>query len=94
MFGANWSDPETLWLNLTNLGLGLVVLLCLGAVAIGVIQELEARRRKRAELKSLDKEVSELVASYQDGHAFDVPGLGLTMADGGEPMDPKRPEER
>ena len=22
-----------------------------------------------------------------DGHSFDLPGLGLTMADGGEPVD-------
>jgi hypothetical protein len=85
MFGVNWSDPETWWLNVTNLGLGLVILVCLGAVVIGVVQELHARRKLRAEMKGIDNEMHDLVATYQDGHAFDIPGLGLTMADGGEP---------
>jgi hypothetical protein len=86
MFGINWSDPQTYWLNLTNAALGLVVVICIAAVAIGVVQELYARRKKAG---ALDREVRELVAGYQDGHAFDLPGLGLTMADGGEPIDPK-----
>ena len=34
--------------------------------------------------------MTELVASFSDGHAFHVPSLGLTMADGGE----EPPEER
>ncbi len=33
------------------------------------------------------------MSSY-DGHAFNVPGLGLTMADGGEPIDPKKGSEK
>jgi hypothetical protein len=36
--------------------------------------------------------VSDLVASFNDGHAFDSPSLGLTMADGGEELGKK--EER
>ena len=94
MFGVNWSDPETLWLNLTNLALGVVVLLCLGAVAVGVIQELHAKRKLRVEMKGIDGELRDLVSTYRDGHAFDVPGLGLTMADGGEPLDEKGPDKR
>jgi hypothetical protein len=93
MFGVNWNDPETFWLSVTNLGLGIVVLVCIGAVAIGVIQELNARRRLRAEMNGIDRELRDLVSDF-DGHAFDVPGLGLTMADGGEPIDDKGPEKR
>jgi hypothetical protein len=92
MFGVNWSDPETYWLNITNAALGVVVLLCVAAVAIGVLQELYARRKLRTH--ALDREVKDLLASYGDNHAFDVPGLGLTMADGGEPVDPKKERDR
>ena len=71
-----------------NIVLGLVVLICCGALVVGVLQEIAARRRKRAELAALDREVSNLVASY-DSHALHVPELGLTMADGGDPVDRK-----
>jgi hypothetical protein len=74
-------------LTITNIGLGVVVLICAIAVGIGILQEVAAKRRKRLEMTRLDKEVADLVASYGDGHAFDVPGLGLTMADGGEKLD-------
>ena len=83
------SDPSTLWLTITNAALGVVVLLCCGAVAIGVFQEIVAKRRKAAAMSSIDHEVSDLVASYQDGHAFHLPQLGLTMADGGEELGKK-----
>jgi hypothetical protein len=82
------NDPSTYWLSVMNIVLGLVVLVCCGALVVGVLQEIAARRRKRAELSALDREVSDLVASY-DSHAFDVPGLGMTMADGGDPVDKK-----
>ncbi len=83
------SDPSSYWLTLTNIALGVVVLICCGAVAIGIVQEIAERRRKRAASAALDREVAELVASFQDGHAFHSPGLGLTMADGGEPLPGK-----
>ena len=89
----NWNDPGTYWLNVTNLGLGLVVLACLGAVVIGIIQDLNAKRKLRREMKHIDGELRDLVSSY-DGHTFNVPGLGLTMADGGEPLDGKQPERK
>lgn len=71
-----------------NVVLGLVVLVCGGALVVGVLEEIAARRRKRAELSSLDREVSGLVAAYDD-HTFRVPELGMTMADGGDPVDKK-----
>jgi hypothetical protein len=80
------NDPSTYWLTITNIALGLVTLICIGAVGIGVMQELAARAKKRAALNKLDAEVADLVASYSDGHAFDVPSLGVTMADGGEEL--------
>lgn len=91
MLGVNWSDPETYWLNITNVALGVVVLLCLGAVAFAVVQELYARRKRSV---AIDREVKDLMASFGDGHAFDLPGLGITMADGGEPVDPKNGDKR
>ena len=90
MFGVNWSDPQTYWLNVTNFGLGLVDLICVAAVAIGVVQELYARRKQH---HGLDREVRDLVASFNDGHAFHVPDLGLTMADGGEPVKDAGPKK-
>jgi len=86
------NDPSNLWLIITNIALGVATLICAGAVGVGVIQELAARRNKRIEMSKLDREVADLVASFQDGHAFDIPGLGLTMADGGE--DLKRKEDQ
>ena len=86
------SDPSTYWLNVTNIALGVVVLICCIAVGIGVLQELAAKRKKHAALSALDTEVTDLVNSFNDGHAFHLPQLGLTMADGGEEL--KKKEER
>ncbi len=82
------SDPSTYWLTITNAALGVVVLICCFAVGIGVFQEILAKRRKAA---AIDREVADLVASFDDGHAFHLPNLGATMADGGEPI---RKEEK
>lgn len=82
------SDPSTYWLNFTNAALGIMVLICCIAVGFGVVQELAARRKKRAAMSALDREVADLVSGY-DGHAFNVPGLGVTMADGGEELGKK-----
>ena len=78
------SDPSTYWLTITNAALGLVVLVCCAAVGIGVIQEIRAKVKKASAMSKLDREVADLVNSYQDGHAFHLPELGMTMADGGE----------
>jgi hypothetical protein len=86
-------DPETYWLNFTNIALGVVVLVCVLAVALGVVYDLICRGRARARADAdLDRELRELVASYQgDPHMLDVRGLGITMADGGEE---RKPEDR
>lgn len=86
------NDPSTYWLTVTNIALGLATLIAVVAVGIGIGQELAARSRKKATLSKLDAEVADLVASFGDGHAFHVPSLGVTMADGGEESGKK--EER
>lgn len=73
MFGTEFFDPQTLWLNVTNLALGVVTLLCVLAVGWGVVTEVLARVRKPA--------------TADDGHAFWNPDLGWTMADGGKRLD-------
>ncbi len=83
------NDPSTYWLTITNIALGLVTLICIVAVGIGVAQELAARRKKKAAMSKLDAEVADLVASFNDGHAFNLPSLGVTMADGGEELGKK-----
>jgi len=82
------SDPSLYWLNVMNVVLGVVVLICCAAVAVGIVQEIAARRRKSGASVALDREVHDLVTGF-DGHAFQVPGLGVTMADGGDPVDKK-----
>jgi len=79
------SDPSTYWLTITNIALGLVTVICCVAVAVGVLQELAAKRKKAASLSRLDHEVTDLVSAL-DSHMFNVPSLGVTMADGGEAL--------
>jgi len=83
------SDPSTYWLTVTNIALGLVTLICCIAVGIGILQELAAKRKKHAAMSTLDHEVANLVSSFGDGHAFHIPSLGVTMADGGEELKKK-----
>ena len=85
------NDPSTYWLNVTNIALGVVVLICFAAVAFGVVQELVARHSKRVAESALDREAADL-AAYLGAHTFHVPGLGVTMADGGEEL--RKKEER
>ena len=81
MFGIDLFDPETVWLNMTNIALGLVTLLCVFALLWGVVAELRARYAER-----------HVPAALPDSHTFAFPHLGVTMADGGstieeEPID-------
>jgi hypothetical protein len=83
------NDPSTYWLTVTNITLGVVAVIAVVAVAIGVVQELAARHRRAVAERNLDRELVDLVASFDDAHALHVPGLGLTMADGGEDLRDK-----
>ena len=66
------------WLNATNAILGLVTLVCVLVVAFGVFQTVMDKIRGRIASRS---------HVVYDDHAFAVPELGLTMADGGERTD-------
>jgi hypothetical protein len=92
MFGVNWSDPQTLWLNLTNLALGIVTLLAVAVVVGAVAWELVAKRRRAAASAAVDRELHAIVDEMSP-HMLPVPELGLTMADGGVPVKPAAANE-
>ncbi len=71
------SGSETFWLNATNVVLGLVTLVCIAIMVRGVVLDLRARLATR----------NATLPVHADDHAFVVPTLGLTMADGGERTD-------
>jgi hypothetical protein len=71
------------WLNVTNIALGVVVVLAVLLVAYGVIWELLARHKKHAGLHDVDAEMQSMLRD-EFSHSLQVPELGLTMADGGE----------
>ncbi len=73
MFEFDLGDPQTLWLNITNIALGVVTVVCFAIVGWGALTEVVKRLRVRWGL-----------AAEPDDHAFAVPGLGVTMADGGK----------
>ncbi len=73
MFELDLGDPKTLWLNLTNIALGVVTVACFAVVGWGALTEAVKRLRARWGL-----------VPESDGHAFAVEGLGVTMADGGK----------
>jgi hypothetical protein len=72
----DFNDPNTFWLNVTNVILGLVTLICCVVVGRGVYQDIRARLRKRAPVTV-------------DDHTFIIPELGITMADGGKRLEGK-----
>jgi hypothetical protein len=76
------ADPETFWLNVTNLALGLVTLAALLALGYAIGREVIERVRARA-----------TVPATEDAHSFLHPELGLTMADGGEPLKKEKGNE-
>ena len=82
------------WLNVTNIALGLVVVLAVLLVAYGVIWELLIRQKKNAGLRDVDAEMQAMLRE-EFSHAMTVPELGLTMADGGEHVapTPEKPKE-
>lgn len=79
MFGIDWSNPETLWLNMTNLGLGIVTLICVVAVLYNIANEFWIKKH---------------ADQPEDAHAMHVPELGWTMADGGEPVKGAKPARK
>ena len=91
MAGENW----TFWLNMTNFALGMVTVVALVLVFSAVGWDLlvrkvhTARTHRGLDLSTLD---GELRAMLQGSHSMYEPELGLTMADGGEKIEPAKPE--
>ena len=55
------SDPRTFWLVVTNIVLGLAVLMLVAGLAAGTICDLLARRRRgRAAMRDLDRDTKDL----------------------------------
>ena len=71
------------WLNVTNIALGAVVILAVLLVVSAVIWEVVIKRKKSNDAVSLIDGPEDLLP---DGRL--VPGLGITMADGGERIRP------
>jgi hypothetical protein len=76
-------DDWVFWLNVTNIALGVVVFLAVVIVAYALVWELVGRYKKSRNVANLG---TELAAVMPDGRL--VPGLGVTMADGGERINP------
>lgn len=91
MAAENW----TFWLNMTNFALGIITVLALLVVfgAVGwdlLVRKVHtARERGNLDLSTLD---GELRAMLHGSHSLYEPGLGLTMADGGERIEPADPQ--
>jgi len=90
MWAIDWNDPQTLWLNLTNIALGVVTVIAVCGAVGAVVWELALKHRKAREADGLDAELKAMLDTSP--HTFAVPGLGLTMADGGEPVAPRQNE--
>jgi hypothetical protein len=81
----NWSDPDTTWLNITNIALGVIVAVCALIMLGGIAHEFISRARKR---RRIDAEIDRDMRMLNDDRAFGSPDLGITMADGGEKRKP------
>ncbi len=92
MAAENW----TFWLNMTNFALGLITLLALLVVfaAVGwdlLVRKVHAARQPDSmDLSNMDAELRAML--HGGSHSLSVPGLGLTMADGGEKIETDEPE--
>jgi hypothetical protein len=69
-------ESETIWLTITNIALGVITIICLFAVGRIAYREIAERVQTRAS-----------IFVPEDNHAFVLSDLGVTMADGGEPID-------
>lgn len=83
--------PEVFWLTVVNIALGIVCVGLLTAVVFAVVADAR-ERRLRYPKPALDETAR--TARTRDGKSWDddvfvTPGLGLTMADGGEPYQPR-----
>ncbi len=71
------NDPGVMWLNVTNAILGMCVAVCVLVLMAGVAREVAGRIRQRLKARSY---------IVYDPYTSSSAELGLTMADGGEPV--------
>jgi len=74
-------DSGTLWLNVMNWALGGLTVACILAVVVGALWP-PRRSRKRMTVAAAGNWL----------HSFDA--VGLTMADGGKPIEPQPPADK
>lgn len=91
MYLMNVGDSEMLWLNITNIALGLVVAAAIGLLLSSSVYQLVRDWWIRRRLGTQD--VTEMLAE-SGPHTYADPHLGLTMADGGEPDAAQRKGNR
>jgi hypothetical protein len=72
-------DPNTFWLNVTNVTLGAVTLVCCIVVGYGVVQEI---RKRICEYKTNHFKT--------DDYRLFLTNLGITITNGGERIDKKQ----
>jgi len=92
MPNENW----VFWLNITNLVLGIVVILAAAAVGYGLVWEFVLRHKKaHRAAANVDVEFQKLLQE-EFSHSMPVPELGFTMADGGDILNPppQKPEDK
>ncbi len=87
MAGENW----TMWLNITNFALGLVTVIAVLLVFFAVGWDLLLRkvRAPKPDWSTVDADLRAML--HAGSHSLSVPELGLTMADGGERIEPSKP---
>lgn len=83
MFGLNSTDPQTWWLNATNIALGVIIAICVLVMLGGMVHEMVSRALQR---RRIEAEIDRDMRQLGDGDMFLHPELGATMADGGEPV--------
>ena len=82
------NETWVFWLNVTNVVLGLVVILAALAVGYGLVWEF-VLRHKRAHRASTNVDVEfQKMLQEEFAHSMPVPELGFTMADGGNALNP------
>ncbi len=76
-------NSETIWLTLVNVALALAVLVCLIVFGRAVLKELRERAKERKRIES----------KPTTGN-LDLASLGITLPDGGEPLNEQKKSPR
>jgi len=82
----------TFWLMMTNYALAVITALALLLVASAIGWELILKRAQKVG-RVKDESAQWDVLLHAGPHGLSVPGLGFTMADGGEKLEPSDAKE-